>query len=51
MKEVEICLSTKMSLEEGSDLWSNFSKFALFDDFKDLYKKCTSECSKVIECN
>jgi len=29
-----------MSLEEGREIWANFSKFAIYDDLKDLYKKC-----------
>lgn len=30
----------RLSLEEGRSLWSNFSKFAVYEDLKDLYKKC-----------
>jgi hypothetical protein len=29
-----------MGLEEGRALWANFTKFAVYDDLKDLYKRC-----------
>jgi len=29
-----------MSKEEGSNIWANFAKFAVYDDLKDLYTRC-----------
>lgn len=28
---------TKMSQQEGSEIWENFNKFAVYDDLRDLY--------------
>ena len=30
----------KLTREEGSRLWGNFSRFAVYDDLKELYQKC-----------
>ena len=30
----------KMSREEGSRIWGNFSRFAVYDDLKELYSRC-----------
>jgi hypothetical protein len=30
-------IDTKLSREEGSRLWGNFSRFAVYDDLKELY--------------
>jgi len=38
-------LLTKMSTVEGADIWANFSKFAVYDDLKDLYTRCVPAIS------
>ncbi len=38
--ELEKDLTTKMNNEEGANIWANFSKFAVYDDLKDLYTRC-----------
>ena len=35
----------KLSTEEGRMLWANFMKYALYDDLKDLYRKCLPSIS------
>ena len=38
--EVSEAVDSKMSSKEGLKLWSNFKKYAQYDELKDLYKKC-----------
>ena len=33
-------IGLRMTIEEGSKIWSNFSKYAVYDDLKELYKRC-----------
>jgi len=39
-------LDSKLSREEGSRLWGNFSRFAVYDDLKELYQRCLPAISK-----
>lgn len=34
-----------MKSEEGINLWANFSKYAVYDDLKDLYTRCVPAIS------
>ena len=38
--EVAADIDLKMSSKEGLKLWSNFKKYAQYDELKDLYRKC-----------
>lgn len=40
MDDIRDDTSRKLSGEEGRALWANFSKFAGYEDLKDLYKRC-----------
>jgi hypothetical protein len=33
-------LDSKVTRDEGSRIWGNFSRFALYDDLKELYNRC-----------
>ena len=43
---VEGKLVDKFDRMEGEDIWSNFNRYARFDDFKELYNKCIPEIRK-----
>jgi len=40
LEELAVDVQRKLSVDEGRSLWANFSKFASYEDLKDLYKKC-----------
>ena len=38
--QLELDIQSKLSVDEGRQLWVNFGKFASYDDLKTLYRKC-----------
>jgi predicted nucleic acid-binding Zn-ribbon protein len=42
-------IDTKLTREEGSRLWGNFSRFAVYDDLKELYQRCLPPISNFEE--
>jgi len=40
MSEIREHCAKKLSIEEGQEIWANFSKFTVYDDLKDLYNRC-----------
>ena len=39
MAEIRQEVDTKMTSKEGQKLWSNFRKYAQYDELKELYRK------------
>lgn len=33
-------MQDKVTSKEGQEIWANFSKFAVYDDLRDLYQRC-----------
>ena len=44
--ELQEDIDLKMTIEEGQKIWANFSKFAVYDDLRDLYQRCVPEIAK-----
>jgi 16S rRNA C967 or C1407 C5-methylase (RsmB/RsmF family) len=42
-------LADKLSSAEGEQLWANFTKYAIYQDFKDLYAKTIPPVKKIEE--
>ena len=46
LKEFDIKLDDKIEVPALKPIWKNFERFALYEDFKDLYNKTLPEIIK-----
>ena len=45
LRDAQLELQDKVASKEGQEIWANFSKFAVYDDLRDLYQRCVPAIS------